>query len=81
MELSPFLSVSVREKNHFMKCHRGEWLIYGGVGKEKDFGAKCIFIIYIKFKSSMGSKRSILLPNSLSKEGNSNLGKSVMIKI
>ena len=67
MELSPFLSVSVREKNHFMKCQWGEWLIFGGGGREKDFGSKYILFIYHKFnwfnwfnsfKSSIGSIRS-----------------------
>jgi hypothetical protein len=37
MELSPFLSVSVREKKHFMKCRGGENEDYLGRGKENDF--------------------------------------------
>jgi hypothetical protein len=36
-------------KNHFMKCQWGEWLIFGGGGREKDFGSKYIFFIYHKF--------------------------------
>ena len=35
MELSPFLSVSVRVKNHFMKCQRKRMANFGGGVREK----------------------------------------------
>jgi hypothetical protein len=35
MELSPFLSVSVRAKNHFMKCQRERMTNFWSGGREK----------------------------------------------
>ena len=63
MELSPFLSVSVREKKHFMKCRDREWRVYEGSLPHNFSKINILFIYNIirrtinTFKSSIGSKK------------------------
>jgi hypothetical protein len=62
MELSPFLSVSVREKNHFMKCRGRRMANFWRWWEEKYYWLKrYIFYIQIRFKEHSRVQVSIHL--------------------